>query len=167
MRTSAAWIRWVSLLARLGLAAVWLFSGWLKAADPTQTKVAVGAYQLLSDDLVGPVAVTLPFIEIGLGLLLLIGLGVRVTAVVSALVLLVLIGAIVSAWSRGLSIDCGCFGGGGAADVDGWDYAREIARDVGFLILAGWMTRFPWSPFALGLRSRPGLSETAQASLAE
>ena len=149
------WIRILSLLARLGLAAVWLISGWIKASDPAQTIVAVRAYDLLPEDLVRPVANTLPFIEIALGLLLLIGLGVRVTALVSGLVLLVLIGAIVSSWARGLSIDCGCFGGGGqAAGVDGWDYAREIARDVGFLVLAAWLMVLPRSPLALGPHSR-------------
>jgi uncharacterized membrane protein YphA (DoxX/SURF4 family) len=161
------WIRIVSLLARLGLAAVWLISGWIKFIDPTQTVVAVRAYQLLPEDLVRPVAYTMPMLEIALGLFLVIGLGVRLTAIVSAAALLVLIGVIISVWARGLSIDCGCFGGGGAADVDGWDYAREIARDVGFLALAVWLVVFPRSPFALGPRSRGSFSVPAQAAVAE
>lgn len=166
------WIRIVSLIARVGLAAVWLVSGVLKVADPAQTVIAVRAYQLLPEDLVSPVANALPFLEIGLGLFLLIGLGVRVAAVASALVLTVLIGVIASVWARGLSIDCGCFGGGGAADVDGWDYAAEIARDVGFLVLAAWLIVFPRSAGALGPRSRPAaptpeLSQAPQPAMAE
>ena len=43
------WRTWVSVLCRLGLAAVWLVSGVIKAADPLQTRVAVAAYQLLPD----------------------------------------------------------------------------------------------------------------------
>jgi uncharacterized membrane protein YphA (DoxX/SURF4 family) len=39
-------IRIVSLVARLGLAAVWLISGGLKFFDHVQTKIAVRAYQL-------------------------------------------------------------------------------------------------------------------------
>ncbi|TSD97213.1 DoxX family membrane protein [Skermania sp. ID1734] len=148
------WVRILSLLARFGLAAVWLASGWIKGSDPTQTIVAVRAYDILPESLVRPVATGLPALEIALGLLLVIGLGVRVTALVSALLLLVLIAAIASSWARGLSIDCGCFGGGGAADVGAWDYAREILRDIGFLILAGWLIAFPRSAFALGPRSR-------------
>lgn len=164
---AAVWIRSVSLLARLGLAAVWLISGGLKFLDPTQTVVAVRAYQLLPEDLVRPVAYTMPMFEIALGLFLLIGLGVRVVAVVSAATLLVLIGVIVSVWARGLSIDCGCFGGGGAADVDAWDYAIEIARDIGFLALAVWLTVFPRSPLSLGPRSRPLFSVPAQTAVTE
>ncbi|MFE3293504.1 MauE/DoxX family redox-associated membrane protein [Rhodococcus sp. NPDC059234] len=161
------WIRVVSFLARLGLAAVWLISGGIKFADPTQTVVAVRAYQLLPEELVRPVASALPMFEIALGLLLLIGLAVRLTAVVSVVVLAGLIAAVVSAWARGLSIDCGCFGGGGAAEVDGWDYAREVARDVGFMAMAVWLIVFPRSPLALGPRSRPLLSSAPQPEVAE
>jgi len=161
------WIRIVSLLARFGLAAVWLVSGWIKFIDPTQTVVAVRAYQLLPEDLVRPVAYSMPMFEIALGLFLVIGLGVRVVAVASNAMLLVLIGVIISVWARGLSIDCGCFGGGGAADVDSWDYAREIARDVGFLALAVWLVVFPRSPLSLGPRSRAPFSVPAQAAVAE
>ncbi|WP_305092093.1 DoxX family protein [Prescottella sp. R16] len=161
------WTLGVSFLARLGLAAVWLVSGWIKFADPTQTVVAVRAYQLLPEDLVRPVAYTMPMFEIALGLFLVIGLGVRIVAVVSAATLLVLIGVIVSVWARGLSIDCGCFGGGGAADVDGGDYALEIARDIGFLALAVWLTILPRSPLSLGPRSRPRFSVPPQAAVAE
>ena len=56
----------------------------------------------------------LPFVEIALGVLLLIlGLATRLAAVVSAALLVVFIAGIASAWTRGLRIDCGCFGGGG------------------------------------------------------
>lgn len=148
-------MKWVSLLARLGLAAVLLTSGVLKAADPVQTTVAVAAYQLLPQPLVQPVAYTLPSVEIAIGLVLLAGIGVRLAAMVAGLVLIVLIVAVASAWARGLSIDCGCFGGGGAVPDATWhDYAAEIARDVGFLALAMWLVRFPRSPFALGPGSR-------------
>lgn len=161
------WIRIVSLIARLGLAAVWLVSGWIKFSDPTQTIVAVRAYQLLPEVFVRPVAAGLPVLELVLGLLLLIGMAVRPVAAVSAAVLVTLIVAIVSAWSRGLSIDCGCFGGGGLAEVDDWDYAREILRDLGFLALSAWLIVFPRSPAALGPRSRPASSAIAQPSMAE
>ncbi|MEZ5153843.1 MauE/DoxX family redox-associated membrane protein [Rhodococcus zopfii] len=161
------WIRIVSLIARLGLAAVWLVSGWIKFSDPTQTIVAVRAYQLLPEVFVRPVAAGLPVLELVLGLLLLIGMAVRPVAAVSAAVLVTLIVAIVSAWSRGLSIDCGCFGGGGLAEVDDWDYAREILRDLGFLALSAWLIVFPRSPAALGARSRPASSAIVQPSMAE
>ncbi|MDN5760064.1 MAG: DoxX family membrane protein, partial [Tomitella sp.] len=108
------WKPIVSLLARLGLAAVWLISGWAKASDAQESMVAVRAYDLVPESMVRTVAIGLPSLELALGLLLLLGLGVRWTAVVSALLLLVLIAGVAAAWARGLQIACGCVGGGGA-----------------------------------------------------
>ena len=71
----------IGLLARLGLAAVFLFSGVSKAVNPRETRVAVRAYDLLPDGLVGAVAEVLPYLEIALGLLLLLGMVVRWTGV--------------------------------------------------------------------------------------
>ena len=153
--------RWVGLVARLGLAAVWLVSGAIKAADPLQTEVAVRAYQLLPGSAVSPVATTLPFLEIGLGLLLLLGVGVRPAAVASVALLVVFLGGVGSSWARGLSIDCGCFGGGGVADVGPLDYLAEIARDVGFAAVALWLVARPGTPLAIGpgSQARPGFTD--------
>ena len=103
----------VGTLARLGLAAVWLVSGTLKAIDLDQTVVAVRAYDVLPRGAVDVVAAVLPFLEIALGLLLLFGIGTRLVAVVSGVLLLTFMAGVTQAWARGLSIDCGCFGGGG------------------------------------------------------
>ena len=45
--------------------------------------------------------------------------------------------------ARGLSIDCGCFGGGGAVYPGHTAYVQEILRDTGFLVLAGWLILRP------------------------
>lgn len=139
----------IGTLARLGLAAVWLISGGIKAADSGQTYVAVRAYDVLPLDAVGPVAAVLPWLELALGLLLLVGLGVRAVAVVSAILLLVFIAGLVQAWVRGLAIDCGCFGGGGAVDPDATAYGLELLRDAGFLALAVWLVARPRTLAAL------------------
>lgn len=132
-------------LVRFGLAAVWLVSGTLKAADPEKTYLAVQAFRLLPDALAGPVAAALPFVELGLGVLVLFGVGTRVVAVLSCLVLLAFVTGIAQAWARGLSIDCGCFGGGGEVAPGQTRYPQELARDAGFLALAVWLVVRPRS----------------------
>src|ERR1044071_4937834 len=107
-RFAAAW-PWISTVARLGLAAVFLIAGGLKVTDLAASGRAVYAYKLMSYDTAKLVGAVQPFVEIALGLLLLIGLAVRLSAGISALLLVVFIAGIVSAWSRGLAIDCGCF----------------------------------------------------------
>ena len=151
----------VGLLARLGLGVVWLLSGIPKAANPRDTIVAVRAYDLLPRSLVEPVAGILPFLEIALGLLLIVGLATRLVAVLSAVVLIVFIGAVISAAARGLSIDCGCFGGGGAVAPDETTYLAEILRDVGFLVLAGYLVVRPDTPLSIDRLVRRRVTDTA------
>jgi uncharacterized membrane protein YphA (DoxX/SURF4 family) len=139
----------VGTLARLGLAAVFLISGAVKAASPDQTYVAVQAYQVLPKAGVTLVAGILPWFELALGVLLLVGLGVRVTAVVGAVLLLCFVAGVSQAWARGLSIDCGCFGGGGDVAPDETSYGTELLRDAGFILLAAWLIVRPRTLFAL------------------
>ena len=60
----------------------------------------------------------LPFVEIVLGVLLVLGLFTRPAAIVSTLLMVAFIIGISQAWARGLTIDCGCFGGGGQIGAD-------------------------------------------------
>ncbi|WP_073487291.1 MauE/DoxX family redox-associated membrane protein [Streptoalloteichus hindustanus] len=132
-------------LVRFGLAAVWLVSGAIKAAAPERTYLSVQAFRVLPDALAGPVAAVLPFVELGLGVLVLFGVGTRVVAALSCLVLLAFVAGITQAWARGLSIDCGCFGGGGDVAPGETRYPEELARDTGFLALAVWLLVRPRS----------------------
>jgi uncharacterized membrane protein YphA (DoxX/SURF4 family) len=133
----------IGTLARLGLAAVWLVSGGIKAADPDQTYVAVRAYDVMPTAAVEVVAALLPWVELALGLLLLLGVGTRIVAVLSLGLLLVFMAGVVQAWARGLSIDCGCFGGGGAVEPGQTAYVQELLRDTGFALLACWLIARP------------------------
>jgi hypothetical protein len=72
-------------------------------------------------------------------------------AVVSAGLLLLFVAGVAQAWARGLSIDCGCFGGGGAVAPEDTSYGLEILRDTGFLLMAGWLIARPQT---LGVLSR-------------
>jgi len=139
----------IGTLARVGLAAVFLVSGYLKASDLDQTYVAVNAYQVLPKPAVEVVAVVLPWFELALGVLLLLGVGVRIIAVISALLLLTFMAGVTQAWARGLSIDCGCFGGGGDVAADKTSYGTELLRDTGFMILAVWLIVRPRSLVSL------------------
>ena len=135
----------VSTGARVVLGLVLLVAGALKIADPQRAVAAVRAYQLLPEAAATLVGWGLPFVELALGLLLLSGLATRPVAIASAGLLVVFVAGIVSAAARGLSIDCGCFGGGGPVPPGQTAYGTEIARDVGLLALAGWLVAQPRS----------------------
>jgi uncharacterized membrane protein YphA (DoxX/SURF4 family) len=146
----------VGTLARLALAAVWMVSGTSKAIDPDQTVVAVRAYDVLPRGAVDVVAAVLPFVEIAIGLLLLLGIGTRLVAVVSALLLLMFVAGVSQAWARGLLIDCGCFGGGGAVPPGATAYLQEILRDTSFLALAAWLIARPHTVLSVDARLSAG-----------
>lgn len=141
---------WLGVAARLGLAAVWLVAGAAKIDDLAASGRAVNAYQVMPYALATVIGAALPFVELALGVLLLVGLATRLAAGVSAALLVVFIAGITSAWSRGLAIDCGCFGSGGQlAAGQAPSYLPEILRDLGFLVLAGFLLTWPRTPFSM------------------
>lgn len=136
-RMTTVW-PWISTAARVGLAAVFIIAGATKVSDLAASGRAVNAYRLMPYEAAKVVGAAQPFLEIALGLLLLAGLAVRLSAGIGAVLLVIFIAGIVSAWARGLQIDCGCFSKGGelgAGQVP--TYGWEILRDLGFLALAG------------------------------
>jgi uncharacterized membrane protein YphA (DoxX/SURF4 family) len=140
---------WISTLARFGLAGIFLAAGLLKVVDPQSSVQAVRGYELLPESLVTIVGWAVPFVEIALGLLLAAGLFTRLVGVLCAALLLVFIAAVISAAVRGLTIDCGCFGGGGMVGIGETTYGPEVIRDIGFLLLALWLVWKPRSRFSL------------------
>jgi uncharacterized membrane protein YphA (DoxX/SURF4 family) len=148
--------RWFATLARLLLGGVWLAAGLTKIGDLDASVRAVRAYRLLPEALVQVVGAALPLAEVLLAALLVTGLFVRASAVLSALLMAAFVVGIASAWARGLRIDCGCFGSGGelAAGAEP-TYGWELARDGGLFLLALLLTRWPTGYYALdGLLAR-------------
>jgi uncharacterized membrane protein YphA (DoxX/SURF4 family) len=141
------WRPWFSTVVRLVLAGVFAAAAIAKIGSVEGMVRAVRAYQILPEGAVRPVAYALPYLELAVALLLLLGLGTRLVAGLAAVLLVLFIAAVASAGLRGLRIDCGCFGGGGV--VTQTHYLREIGRDSVFLLLAGWLAVFPGSRLAL------------------
>ncbi len=152
---------WIGVLARVVVGGVWVVAGWLKLGDPSESVRAVRAYDLLPEGIVPLVGHALPVVEIVVGLCLLLGLVTRWAAVASAVLLVAFVVGISSAWARGLSIECGCFGGGGGPAEGASDkYPLELARDVGLLLLTGWLIVRPRTRYALDDRVLPAVLVT-------
>ena len=115
------------LAGRLVLAAIFIFAGYSKlffqnrlfsswfmikfsvSSNLSNFALQVAAYKLLSPAGVDFVAHTLPFAEVALGLLLLIGWGVRIWA---SFVTLIMVGfwiVVTRAYLLHMDINCGCF----------------------------------------------------------
>lgn len=146
---------WAALAGRLVLGGVWIAAGVLKLPDPAGSVRAVRAYRLLPEAVVPAVGYGLPVLEVAIGVLLVLGIAVRFAAVVSAVLLALFVIGVASAWARGLTIDCGCFGGGGTVAADETRYGSEIARDVALLAIAAGLARWPATRLALSPHTEP------------
>jgi len=142
----------IGLVARLILGVVLIVAGALKVTSPTASARAVRAFQILPYDLAGYLGYALPVVEIVVGLLLVGGFLTRASATVGGLLMLAFIIGIISAWARGLSIDCGCFGGGGTVDAAKTQYLLDLLRDTGLVACAVWLVVRPRSAYSLDHR---------------
>ena len=144
---------WAGTLARAIVGAVWIAAGATKVSDLAASGRAVNAYELLPVEVGRAVGAALPFVELALGALLLLGLATRLAAAVSAALLAAFVAGIASVWARGLSIDCGCFGGGGAlAEGQSPAYGWEITRDSALLLLSVFLVLRPHTRLSLDSR---------------
>ena len=140
---------WLTLLSRLILGGVLFAAGALKIGNLQKSAMAVRAYEMLPVELANFLGYALPWIEIGIGLLLIVGASVKICGVLGAFTMLAFIIAIAQAWARGLSIDCGCFGGGGTIDPEETKYLSEIIRDIGLLAMGVFLYYFPKGKLSL------------------
>ena len=102
---------YVSLFSRLALGGIFVFTGIVKLPHIETLMWEIEQYQILPEFLVTAYGYTLPILEITLGTLLVLGVFLRTSAVVSGLLVLSFTIAKLNALARGLDIDvCPCFG---------------------------------------------------------
>ncbi len=142
-------LEWLTLATRWLLGGVLLVAGLLKVGTLEASVQSVRLYQILPFEVTAFVGYALPIVEIALGLLLLTGTFTRLSAIFGSLLMLAFIIGIASVWARGISIDCGCFGGGGEVDPTQTQYPQEIARDAALLLAGVWTAWRPRSPWAV------------------
>lgn len=139
---------WLALPARLYLAFVFLLACFHKIAHPDQFAVDVATYQFLPLFTINLFAIVLPWVELGAGLLLVVGWKSRAASAMVALMMLAFIVALLSALSRGLNMSCGCFASNAVANEDpisGW----TVLRDSAWLSLALYVLVFDRRPLGL------------------
>jgi len=153
LRTALAWT-----FIHAGVLKIWDF-GRGQSATPDFV-VAIQQYHLLpSPDLSVLLAVYLPWLEIFAALGLFFrrvrsGAALTITALTT-----VFIGALASAWMRGLRIDCGCFG----RDEVSTDYPTLLLRD-GFILAAALFFLFRDARHAAE-KDRPMFGESGRFTL--
>ena len=100
--------RYVGVVFRLALAAVFLIAGGSKIPHPWVFVHTVEGYKMLPDSLARPFGLALPWIEVLIGIYLLVGLFTRIVAAASAAVLVLFLVALGVQIVHGNTSNCGC-----------------------------------------------------------
>jgi|GEM_PF-287559 len=139
-------LRLTEIVLRLGFGGLWIYAGVLKVLDPGQFLIDVRSYQLLEDPWAAAAALTLPWMEIFCGLVVVFGAAFYrgALALLNGALLLFLV-AILFSWYRGIDISCGCFGSGSDSS-----YPWLVIRDIALLAVGGFLTWRARSAFRRG-----------------
>jgi len=128
--------RLLQVLARLILGGVFIYAGLSKIGSPAEFARIVANYRILPESLAVYFAFVLPWIETALGLLLVIGLGVRKTALALSSLLVVFAAAVLIKFLSGAAGGCGCF----SVKSSGADSIfLIIGRDLGLLACGAYL----------------------------
>jgi uncharacterized membrane protein YphA (DoxX/SURF4 family) len=124
------------LVARVAIAAVFVFAAVPKMLDPGAFAQAIDNYRLFPEWSVGMIAVVVPAVELTVAGALLLGIGARGGALVATLMLVGFTAVIVQAMTRGIDVECGCFGATTRADADWVAVARNALLLAGSILVA-------------------------------
>lgn len=125
------------LIARLILAWAFISAGLPKIQDPVAFSASIEGYRIIDGSLVVWVAIILPWLELIIGIGLLTPWLRRASTLTMTALLCLFIALHVSAWARGLDINCGCFG----ESTDSPDYHWLILRNLALLVVTIFVLR--------------------------
>ncbi|MBI1933545.1 MAG: DoxX family membrane protein [Ignavibacteriales bacterium] len=132
-------INYIIAITRLYLAVYFILSGLGKINNLEYFANSIENYRLFPLVLINILAITIPWIELISGSLLLLGVFVKENSIIIATLLFLFTIAVFSAVIRNLNIDCGCHG-----TVDGQKVGLlKIIENVFLFILALVSIKFP------------------------
>ena len=139
---------WLALPLRWYLGGVFLVACQHKIADPGSFAVDVATYGILPLSLVNMTAITLPWIELAAGIMLIAGIKARAAALMVIGMMVTFTAALTIALAEGLNMSCGCFASQGAQGEDPISMGT-LLRDLGWLAIAVYVVLFDDRPIGI------------------
>ncbi len=139
---------WLGLATRLYLGVLFVTASWHKILHPEAFAVDIATYQLLPLWAINGFALTLPWLELVTGVMLIAGLRVQAAA---ALIMGMMVSFLIAlGWALHLHLDmsCGCFASQGTANDDPISW-RTVVRDSIWLLQAAYVFVFDRAPLGI------------------
>ena len=131
---------WIYKLCRWTLGVIFIYAGGTKLPEPEIFAVLIGAYGIVPEGLLMPVAIGLPMLEVIAGIGLLFDIRGSLAWITGLLVLFITILGY-GIW-MGLDVDCGCFAPGDPEAEAFHGLRLSLFRDLfmiaGVIFLYGW-----------------------------
>jgi rhodanese-related sulfurtransferase/uncharacterized membrane protein YphA (DoxX/SURF4 family) len=161
--STGKWARVFFLLSRLFLGGIFVYASYDKILHPVPFAEIVYNYQILPDLLVNLVSLFLPWIELLVGLSLILGIWLPGSVLICAFLLVVFFSTLVFNMSRGLDIDCGCFTTS-IGSSSGGHMLWYLVRDGFFLFVALFLF---FSFFILNTPSNPSFDRSRKRTVGQ
>jgi uncharacterized membrane protein YphA (DoxX/SURF4 family) len=117
----------VYTILRVGFGLLFIWASWDKIHNPAAFAEVIYNYKVLPDPLIHPVAIIMPWLEMGCGILLVVGQMIGGSLIIANGLLLIFGAALGLSLYRGLDIDCGCFSLGSKGERVAW---QALVRDL-------------------------------------
>ena len=128
----------LKLLIRIFMGIIFIYASYSKILDPVSFSQNIHNYGVTPLFLENIIALTLPWVELFIGLGLIFNIKYDACVDISIFLMAIFIILILQAYLRGKSIDCGCFSNDLSPqewDEKRWDMLKRIFEDIVFLIL--------------------------------
>ena len=137
---------WVSLIFRVILGAIFIYASLDKIVHPEAFAKLVNNYHLAPSSMVNLIALFLPWLELFVGMALILGCKIEGASAIVTGMLCVFIVAVAISMARGFNIDCGCFSTSGRARSIGM---TVILQDLGMLVCSVYVMAYGAGRWAL------------------
>ena len=136
--------------ARIILGMVFVYASYDKILHPAAFAKLINNYQILPDELVNLSAIFLPWLELTIGFLLIIGVWLPGSVFISNILLIFFIFALMYNKARGLDISCGCFS---TSQGEASESTLYLLRDFSFVVIAVYLFFKVFITDSAGLKS--------------
>ena len=129
------YIPFLTLAVRVFVGGFFLYAAIPKIAEPLAFATSISHYEMMPLWTVNAFALVVPWLEVLIGVALVVGYKLRTSSLIAGGLLLMFTGAVAWAIMHGLEIDCGCFGAEGGEEVSWYKVGKNLLMVAGCALI--------------------------------